>query len=381
MASSKKEYAPRSEPRSVRGLVGPIVGRAFWAVWVALAIVIAVTSVDRVQPGQVAVIKNNLTGAETLRRTDGVVVHMPLGITRVYVLDQTQQPVRMTREEGVGDREGVDDVKVKTSDGTNVFFNVEFTYRINPEMARTVIENFRRGDAFKYGFMRSLVRSKVRDALGELSLQEIAEAANRQAKAQQATLRINDVVTTLGLTVESISITNPIYNPQYKAMLAERARITQKIRNQEAARITALSEKAAAEEAAWRETTTTLRLVRGEQAKRVIDAQGDADKLLKETEGKAYELRKEGDRQLEVALQEARAIEQEGLKKAEGIRLLAEAYRVGGLALVRETLAKKYTGKQIRGKPYSLESRVDRLRIETESGAAAARAARPGGGK
>jgi len=372
MAAGRKDYVPRSEPRSLKSAAARLFARALWLLWIAAAVAILSTTFDYVRPGQIAVIKNNLTGAETLKRTDGVVVHAPLGITRVYILDKTQQVVRMTARKGVGDRPGVDNVKVKTSDGTNVFVDVELVYRIEPEKAQTVVRTFGRDEAYKFGFVRSLARSKVRDALGELSLQEIIKAENRRAKAEQARQRINDILTTLGLVVTSLSVTDLDYSDQYKEMIAERLKLEQEIRNQEAAQKTAESEQMAAKARAERRKNTTLEQIRGEQAKRLIEAKGEAARVLKEAEAEAYRIKKMGDQQLQVALNEARAIEQEGLKRAEGVRRMVEAYRVGGLALIREALAKKYAGKRINGKPYTLDSRVERLRIEREGGGGAA---------
>ena len=78
-----------------------------------------------------------------------------------------------------------------------------------------------------------------------------------------------------------------------------------------------------------------------------------------------------------MAENEAKAILTEGLRRAEGIKQLSDAYREGGLALAREAVSKKLAGTVINGRPDSLESRVDRLRIEGDAtraeGAAAAR--------
>jgi len=370
MARMEKSYVPCSQGLSGRAVIGRYAGRGLWAVWILLVLAVLSSTFHYVKPGEIAVIKNNLTGSETLKLTDGVVVHAPLGITRVYVLDKTLVPVRMTAQRGVGDRQGVDNVRIKTSDGTNVYVDVELAYNINPEMAQTIIRTFGRGNAYKLGFVRSLARSRVRDTLGQLSLQEISAAPKRQAKAEEAIIHINDLFSTFGLVITSLGITDLDYSEQYKALITERLKVEQEILNQESARITAESEKLAAKAGADRRKNTMIEQIRGEQRKRVIDAEGHAIKILKEAEAETYKTRKEGDQQYEVALNEARAVEQEGLKKAEGIQRMVEAYRTGGLALIRETLAAKYAGKQIKGKPYTLDSHVERLRIETEGGAA-----------
>lgn len=366
-----KEYSPKFGGSSARALVGQIGPRALWLVWLLVAVVAANTMVDHIKPDQVGVIMNNLTKSARVQTRAGMVIHAPFGITKVYILDKTNISVWMAGDQGKGDRATADNVRVKTSDGTNVYVDVELTYNIMPESAKTVIRTFGRGETYKLGFVRSFARSEVRDALGQLSLLDTTKSELRREKAEDARLKINDQLSSFGITVSSLSITNLDYNPQYKEMIAQRLSTEQEVENQESARITAESAKLALEQAASRRKNTEMEKVRGEQQKRVIDAQGEAAKTVKEAEAQAYELRKGGDREFEVAQNEARAIEREGLTKADGIKQMADAYSKGGLALVREELAKKYMGKKINGKPYTIESRIDRLRVEHEEAAAA----------
>jgi hypothetical protein len=67
---------------------------------------------------------------------------------------------------------------------------------------------------------------------------------------------------------------------------------------------------------------------------------------------------------LVAATNEAKAIEFEGISRAQGIEKLAKAYEKGGLALVREALAEKFRGVVLQGRPYSLASEVQRLQLE-----------------
>ena len=78
------------------------------------------------------------------------------------------------------------------------------------------------------------------------------------------------------------------------------------------------------------------------KGKAVIEAEGLAAQTVNVASGEAYKVRLEGERLLKVAQAEAKAIEAEGLRKAEGIEKLAEAYEKGGMGLIREALAEKY---------------------------------------
>ena len=89
--------------------------------------------------------------------------------------------------------------------------------------------------------------------------------------------------------------------------------------------------------------------------------------------GEAIQTREEGEQNYQILHNEALAVETELMNKAEGIKKLADAYREGGIALVREALARKYAGKIINGRPYSLESTVQRLQLEQAGAAASGR--------
>ena len=101
----------------------------------------------------------------------------------------------------------------------------------------------------------------------------------------------------------------------------------------------------------------------------MIKAEGDAAAMMEVAHAEAIRMREHGEQQYQVFHNEAQAVETELLKKAEGIQKLAEAYQTGGLALIREALAKKYAGTIINGRPYSLESTVARLQIEQAAAA------------
>ena len=134
--------------------------------------------------------------------------------------------------------------------------------------------------------------------------------------------------------------------------------------------------------AATREKNTSLIVAGGVARKRLVEAENKAKQLVIRAEGDAYAKKKEGDRNFEVASNEAQAIETEGLNTAVGIQRMAEAYKKGGSGLVKEALAKKLMGAVINGRPYSLSERIERIQVDRSGSVPAAVSGAPkGGGK
>ncbi len=340
------------------------------AVIVFLMLAFFLTGITVVDTGEVAVIMNNITGHPRLKLTNGTVVHWPFGIAEVYKLDKRRQMIQMTGRPDRGDRPGDDSVQVKTNDGSNVNVDVEIQYEIIPDRAHEIVSRIGRGDAYRGGIVRAYARSILRDELGQLSVVDIADPSHRAMKTTQVRQRMNEQLDPYGLRIVLVTATNPVFNPEYEKMIKQRKEADQETRNERSAQETAREEQKRSIADAEREKNVAIRKFEGEMNARTIAARADAEQAVRRNEGAAYAVRKEGEQALAQARNEAAAIEAEGLARAKAVEELARAYEEGGLALVREALAEKYAGVVMQGRPYSLASEVDRLRLE-HAGAAA----------
>jgi regulator of protease activity HflC (stomatin/prohibitin superfamily) len=358
--------SPGNGPGGVRIEIPPMLAGAGVLVLVGVVFLIALflTGITVVDTGEVAVIMNNVTGRPRLKLTNGTVVHWPFGIAAVYKLDKHRQMIQMTGRPDRGDRAGDDSVQVKTNDGSNVNVDVEIQYEIIPERAAEIVQRVGRGDAYRGGIVRAYARSILRDELGRLSVVDIADPTHRDMKTTQVRARMNEQLDPYGLRVVLVTATNPVFNPEYEKMIKQRKEADQETRNERSAQETAREEQKRSIADAEREKNVAIRKFEGEMNARTIAARADAEQAVRRNEGAAYAIRKEGEQALAQARNEAAAIEAEGLARAKAVEELARAYEEGGLALVREALAEKYAGVVMQGRPYSLASEVDRLRLE-----------------
>lgn len=351
------------------------IGLASAALILILVITGFLTSYTYVEPKEVAVIKNNLTGTEQVREESGLVVHLPYGLTDVFLLDRTVQVFSMTRSARGGDRRSVDNVKIKVADGSNVEVDVDVNYKIIPSESAKIIRRVGPGYAFKNKMIRSYARAVLRERYGTLTLENVADPSTRTTQNVLVKKSLNESLRPFGIEVTLVNTTNFIFNAKYERLVKEKKSAAQDFINQAAAQQQAVKEQQTKLAAAGREKNNALIDAGGSAKKRIVEADAKAKQLVARAKGEAYSKRLEGDRMFEVAKNEAKAIETEGMSTAAGIRKLADAYESGGIGLVKEALARKLAGVRINGRPYSLSERIDRLSIDTKRVVPAAAAA------
>ena len=177
---------------------------------------------------------------------------------------------------------------------------------------------------------------------------------------------LNESLREFGTEVTLVNTTNFVFNPRYEALVKEKKAATQQFINQKAAQEQAQKEQETRIAQAEREKNNALITARGSASKRLVEAEAQAKQQIARAQGDAYARELEGERQLQVALNEAKAVESEGLNQAAGIRKLADAYERGGAGLVKEALARKLAGARINGRPYSLSERIDRFTVGSD---------------
>lgn len=359
----------------------------FFLILAVMVLSAAFSMSTKIEPGHIGVIVNNVTGKVQLQAQPGVVYHLPWGMTDVYPLESKLQVHNMSAVSAPRNRDSGGDrrrsraapnptasrLKVKSIDGGDVYMDLTINYQLIAAKGAEVAQKVGVGDAFKSQLLKAYARSRVRDILGTLTIGEMSDASLRREKLNDVAKVLDSDLSNWGLDILTVAATNFSFNTEYEQLIKERKNADQDLTNQASAQLTAEQEQVTEVNTATREKNVQIRKVQGVLAKRVIEANGLAEKLKTQADGKAYAIRKKGDQSLEVARAEAEAIEAEGKNRAAGITKLSQAYQEGGLALVMEALAAKYEGRSISGRPYNLDSNVSRLQIEE------AAAARKGG--
>ena len=123
-------------------------------IWPALAFLVLVAflfftvRVGHVSGEQVGIQLNRVSGKITVVEQSGKKIYNGF-LHEFYVLDKTLQTMEMTERLGQGDRSGKDDLKIKTSDGSDVYVDLKVQFRMIPAMADVVISTSGPDDNFK----------------------------------------------------------------------------------------------------------------------------------------------------------------------------------------------------------------------------------------
>lgn len=214
------------------GLIGDIKakiggGGSKWFDWVwiggATVAVLAVMfgSFTSIEPGQVAVRINNLTGGQLTITQPGLVTRLPFGIHDVYVLDASPQTFSMHGAKQTDDL-NVGELTVRASDGSNFHFqDTTIIFQINGDDATTVIRDA--GEEKGYlKWMRPYVRSILRDEFGKESTISVSNPATFGEATERAKTRLNDTLGAHGVRVTQIVTPRPQFNDDYEKLIEER---------------------------------------------------------------------------------------------------------------------------------------------------------------
>ncbi len=320
---------------------------------------------DRIQPGEAGVIINNITRSVQTRAEEGIEVHLPWGLTDVYVIDITPKTLTM---------KGRQQVAIKTREGATVATNVEMTYRVAPGRVEYAVRRIGLNDGYglQMGKVDDIVaayaRTKIRDTLGQLDLTELALPEARTARIREAQELLNQALFELGIEIITVSATDWDYNDDYEELIKKRKQAEQLAENQQSAQDRNVQEQNRTKAEQERIKANNIIEAEGDAAKRLIER--DAWALQQKTlaDGDAILTRKEAEARKTQFENEATALLTELSNRALGVEALAEAYAKTGLGLVRETLAAKFQGVVLTGSPYTRDATPTRLEIEDSAG-------------
>ncbi len=255
----------------------------------------------------------------------GTHIYVPY-LMDVYIFKKSADKLEMTHRPDRGERKGRDDLRIKTSDGNDVWVDVTVDYRLDESKAPVLLLNFGPGRSFVKRMLSPTCRSVVRAVLGELTSEEFYNSALRRKKAEKTVAVLNDRLSPYGIIVDEVNIRAYRFSEEYEAEIQAK-----KQADQEAERNKSLTE------AARREAETKKAKASGKAAAMIEKAKGEAARMKLEADAMLYQRRKEAQALEATAVAEAKG-------QAEINRALAGA---GGRNVVALELAKALQGKKI----------------------------------
>jgi membrane protease subunit HflC len=184
-------------------------------------VVLSLSSFVVVEPGQVAVKVNNLTGAQEATTQPGLVFRAPFGIQSVFVIDASPQTFVMKGSKAT-DELHVGELTVRASDGSNFLFNdTTIIFQVLGSEAVQVMRDSGPEESFRQ-WMRPFARSILRDEFGRESTISVSNPAKFGEATERARTRLNEFLEHHGITVTKIVTPRPRFNQDYENLIEAR---------------------------------------------------------------------------------------------------------------------------------------------------------------
>ena len=248
-------------------------------------------------------------------------------LSRWHTFDVAVQNLAMVGDPGEGDRPGKDSLFFKTVDGNDIVVDVTISWSVDPTKAGYVLQFVGHDtDDVEESLVRPVARTVVRDVLNKLSSEEYYVASRRFQMANEAKDRLNQLLNDEGVIIDQVLLGEHAFNATYEQTIRDK-----KVAEQEAERL--VSEQKASEE----ELRRDMEKVKGDVARLVAEAEGNAKKRRLEGDALYYEKKRE-----------AEAIRVE--KRAQADALIERAKALsgqGGRNMVKLKVAEKLRGKRI----------------------------------
>jgi len=294
-----------------------------------------------VKDTEVAVIVNYVTGEEEIVNNPGYKIFLPF-ISQAFVFDKSPNNFTM---EGETDKHAnlVSKLTVRAKDGSNFWFEtLEIQYKIIPGLANVVLHDSGFGEGFKQNWVKSFARSVLRDEFGRFSAEQVTEMSNLSVAARAAEARLNEMMNAHGIEIMQIITPKPKFEPKYERAIEDRKVAEQDVEKlkAEAMQLVLARERRLAN--IERDKATEYELLLGSLENDRISEEKFAVRLTKDADAYRIQMVGAGQAAERRLVQEARGLELQARKEAQGLTAKVEALAARGDILVREELARKF---------------------------------------
>ncbi len=374
------------------------------AVLVAVTVAYMATRVGNVTASEVGILINNLTGNVSVRMEPGSFFYNSI-TTDAYTIDKTVNTLRMRSDSD-------EDVRIKTSDGSDVRLDVEVNYsllldektireRVIPETGITPVATSARArqrgerpflEAYQAKWVRDYCRSIVRYVFGTLTTEEFYNASMRDEKALESERELNRLLNEHGILVLKVIPDKFRFYDEYERKIREKKEADQEVEKQKELAKAAIEDQKRKEVEATKSAEVEVERIKGQLERIRIEALGKAITVRKQAEAYAYTTKVEGDAALYGAERTAQATIAAAQAEAESLANLVKALEGdGGRVLVMRALASALASARVDGVPYATSPVIQKLQIDgsqapslgvpVDASAATPPAAKPGGGR
>jgi hypothetical protein len=336
-------------------------------IWVGAAGVIVVgmlfVSFSTIEPGEVAVRVNNISGSTTAITQPGWVFRMPFGIHSLHVLDVSPQTFQMKGDQKV-DNLHVEKLTVRASDGANFHFeDTTLIFQVVGDEAVTVVRDA--GVEYSYQqWITPYARAILRDEFGRESTITVSDPSNYGAAATRAQDRLNEFLKPHGIVVTQMVTPRPKFNADYEHLIEERNRLRNELEVIKSNLERAETDRERIISEVDRDENKKIQERRASLESELATAVADFENAVRSAD--TYKIEKIGEGQAKLAAARRKAEELTGQLEADyrGKKAEIEAFRTQPVERVMERLGQSLQGVTIKIEPWSNDSNPSRVMLE-----------------
>ncbi len=323
-------------------------------VWIGAAGLVLLTiglfSVEDVEPGEVAVKVNNVTGSETAVTRPGWTTRIPL-VHSVYKLDARPQTFKMkgnSRKSALM----VPELSVRASDGANFHFtDTTIIFQLDPAKVVTAMRETGQKDGFLH-WMKPFARSILRDEFGRESTIDVSNPTTYGAAAARAKKRLNDLLEPHGIIVTQLVTPRPRFNLAYEQAIEERNSLNNKLEviKSELERAATSRQRQLAE--VDQKQNNALQKARAQLESALAGAVAKQAEVRSQVDTLRIRKLAEGQAALSAAVSQAKQLQGEYEARFAAMQAKVAAFRSQSVERVMERLGKKLAGVVISIQPW-----------------------------
>ena len=347
-----------------------MIGTAVAVALILFALALARHGFAHVKESEVGVLADNLKDELILKSRVGYHFFLPYA-ANFYVLDKKIQKLSLTWDQGPGTQSGRD-VKLKTVDGNNVSLDITISYKLIPEKAVEVLRSSGTGMQFGETWVEPFARHSCFATFGQLTTEELYDAAKRNKMAQAAQDEMNATLTNYGIEVIAVLPGDFRFYREYEQVIQEKKLADQEVEEQQAQARAAMEDQDRQIIVTRKEVETRLATFEGDSTNKLIQAQAEAARLKREGEGQSKVTMLTADSALYSTTQQAAGRRATLLAEADGMKQQREAMSGdGGASMVALEYAKRLNSIHFAGTAVLKQPVIQQLSVQPGEAAAA----------
>ena len=334
---------------------------------VLMLLIVSVRSCITLEPGQVAVRVNNITGSQTTLTRPGLLMRIPFGVHSVYILDASPQTFSMKGGRNIDDLH-VKELTVRARDGSNfIFKDTTVIFRVLGADAQSVIRDTGTGGGFKH-WMRPFTRAVLRDEFGRESTISVSNPASFGEATERARTRMNEVLNRHGIVITQIVTPRPRFAEEYENLIESRNEAENQLTVIKSELTRAVTDRQRRLAEVDRDQNRVIQEKRAELEAALATAVTQQAETIRAVDTMRIEKVGQGQAVLSASVRQAEELEGQLAAEYQSRKAEIDAFRNQPVERVMERLGERLEGVTINIQPWSDDATPSRVELEQIGG-------------